>query len=87
MATIGTAGCLDFAPRMSSSTWAGVVPEASERTSAAWIDLPSAIGSEKGIPTSTMSAPPLTTASITEAEVLEVWVAAHHVRDEGALSR
>ena len=37
------------------------------------------------MPTSTMSAPPLTTASMTEAEAAEVRVAPHHVGDEGAL--
>ena len=38
-------------------------PRASARTAAAWITGPSATGSEKGMPTSIMSAPPSTSAS------------------------
>ena len=68
------------------STSPGVVPEERERTAAAWIDLPSAIGSEKGIPTSTMSAPPAMTASDHPGRGRDVRVPAHHVGDQRALA-
>ena len=48
---------------------ARVVPERRARSPAPWMVLPSAMGSEKGIPISRMSAPPAAQASAISREV------------------
>lgn len=52
-----------------SSTSAGVVPWARARPAAAWMVGPSAMGSEKGTPSSSRSAPPSTQARATALQV------------------
>jgi hypothetical protein len=52
----------------SRSTPPGVVPAASDATEACWMTGPSIIGSEKGMPTSTASAPAAATASTTSIQ-------------------
>jgi len=53
---------MSASPR-AARTLSGVVPAASEASAASWMTGPSITGSEKGIPTSTASAPAATTAS------------------------
>ena len=48
---------------MPSRTSSGTVPRVSARRPASWITGPSIIGSEKGMPTSTASAPAAITAA------------------------
>ncbi len=48
---------------MPSSTWSGTVPRPNAFSAASWITGPSIMGSEKGMPTSTASAPAATTAA------------------------
>ena len=52
--------------RTISSTWARPTPKASARSPAFWITGPSAEGSEKGTPSSMMSAPAFAMACISE---------------------
>ena len=61
-------------------------PAASARCAAAWITGPSATGSEKGMPTSIMSAPPSTTASSSSRAGFEVRIAEHQESAERALA-
>ncbi len=67
-------------------TSAGLVPAARDLTAASWIDLPSAIGSENGIPSSMMSAPPATSALDHLLGGLDVRVSSHDVGDERPLA-
>ena len=60
MTAIGTGAS---ARAMPSRTWSGTVPRCSARSAASWITGPSIIGSEKGMPTSTASAPAAITAA------------------------
>ncbi len=65
MATSGTPA----STRASSArTDAGVVPRSRARTEASWMVGPSITGSEKGMPTSTASAPAATTAATTSVQ-------------------
>src|SRR6056297_2705536 len=58
-----TSGTSTSRPSTISKNRSGVVPAASARWIAFWIVGPSAIGSEKGIPSSITSAPPAASAS------------------------
>ena len=65
---------------------AGVTPAVSARSAAAWITGPSAIGSEKGMPSSSMSAPPSTSCVEDRGAGLEIRIAEHDEGAEHALS-
>ena len=63
---------IEISCRIFSTIWkilSAVTPPASARVLAAWITGPSAVGSEKGMPNSIRSAPPLTAARTQSAVV------------------
>ena len=62
-------------------------PAPSARSAAAWITGPSATGSLNGMPSSTMSAPPSTSASSKAALVVGIGIAEHQEGAERALAR
>ena len=62
--------------------FASVAPLLSARCEAAWMTGPSAVGSEKGTPISTMSTPAASSAGISSCRRLQVRVARRQVGDE-----